>query len=112
MRRKYVFKRSQTDTLPKEVIWRPKAGFSAPVRSWTVGDLRPMIEELLSPREIAARGLLDSSEVQRLVRANDAAAEDNALRIWTMLTLELWHREFIDAGARARSPARPSVASF
>src|SRR5204863_482953 len=30
-RRKYVFKRSQERTLPKDVVWRRKAGFGAPV---------------------------------------------------------------------------------
>ena len=32
------------------VIHRPKAGFGAPVRSWLVGDLKPMIDDMLSPR--------------------------------------------------------------
>jgi asparagine synthase (glutamine-hydrolysing) len=96
MSRKYVLKRSQEGTLPKKVIWRPKAGFGAPVRSWLVGDLRPMVEEMLSPEAVSARGLLDPVEVKRLIRANDAGAEDNAMRIWAMLTLELWQREFLD----------------
>jgi asparagine synthase (glutamine-hydrolysing) len=34
MTRKHVFKRSQQGILPEEVIWRPKAGFGAPLRSW------------------------------------------------------------------------------
>ena len=49
-RRKYIFKRSMEGMLPKEVIWRTKAGFGAPIRSWLVGDLKPMLDELLSPR--------------------------------------------------------------
>ena len=28
--RKYIFKRSMEDVLPRDVIWRPKAGFGAP----------------------------------------------------------------------------------
>ena len=94
--RKWAFKKSQEGKLPKDVIWRPKAGFGAPVRSWLVGDLRPMVEDLLAPDAVAARGLFEPQEVQRLIRANEAGTEDNALRLWALLTLELWQREFVD----------------
>ena len=106
-RRKYVFKRAMEGTLPHKVIWRKKAGFGAPIRSWLVRDLKPMLDDLLSPRAVAARGLLDPVEVQRLRRANDAGAEDNSLRLWAMLTLELWQQQFIDQAPRppARQPA-------
>jgi asparagine synthase (glutamine-hydrolysing) len=108
--RKYVFKRSQQSRLPKDVIWRPKAGFGAPVRSWLVGDLKPMVEDLLSPSAVAARGLFDPAEVQRLIRANDAGTEDNALRLWELVTLELWQRTFLDSSQRPKRPSQRPVA--
>jgi len=55
-----------------------------------------MIDELLSDQAVRARGLLHPAEVRRIIAASEAGAEDNALRIWAMLTLELWQREFID----------------
>jgi asparagine synthase (glutamine-hydrolysing) len=94
--RKYVFKRSMETVLPREVIWRPKAGFGAPVRSWLVGDLKPMADELLAPNAVKARGLFQPAEIQRLIAANEAGTEDNALRLWALLTLELWIRTYID----------------
>lgn len=100
--RKWTFKKSQEGKLPKEVIWRPKAGFGAPVRSWLVGDLKPLVSDLLGPESVAARGLFEPTEVQRLIRANEDGTEDNALRLWSLLTLELWQREFVDC-----PPSRP-----
>ena len=94
--RKYILKRSMEGVLPREIIRRPKAGFGAPVRSWLVGDLKPMVDDLLSPQSVAARGLFRGAEVQRLIAANTAGAEDNALRLWALLTLELWQRTYID----------------
>lgn len=94
--RKYVFKRSMEDRLPREVVWRPKAGFGAPIRSWLVKELQPMVSDLLSPERIRARGLFDPAAVQRMVDDFHAAREDNALRIWALLTLELWQQEFLD----------------
>jgi asparagine synthase (glutamine-hydrolysing) len=95
--RKYVFKRSMEGVLPREIIYRQKAGFGAPIRSWLVGELQPMLDDLLSPEVVRQRGLFEPTEVSRLVAANRAGHEDNALRIWALLTLELWQRAFLDA---------------
>jgi asparagine synthase (glutamine-hydrolysing) len=106
MTRKYAFKRSMESALPRDVIWRPKAGFSAPLRSWLLGDLGPMVQDVLSPGAVAARGHFEPAEVERLIRANQTGHEDNALRIWALLTLELWQQQFID-----EPPARPRAES-
>jgi asparagine synthase (glutamine-hydrolysing) len=100
-KRKYVFKKSQEGRLPHEIIWRPKAGFGAPIRGWLTEDLKPMIDEVLSPESVRARGLFDPVEVQRLIKANEEGYEDNALRLWALLTLELWQQSFVDAPALA-----------
>jgi asparagine synthase (glutamine-hydrolysing) len=101
MQRKYVFKRSQQGVLPEEVIWRPKAGFGAPLRSWLGKELRPMVDQLLSPDSVRARGLFDAKEVQRIIAADRAGTADNALRIWTLLTLELWQQVHMDSSPRS-----------
>jgi asparagine synthase (glutamine-hydrolysing) len=103
MTRKYIFKRSMEGTLPREIIWRPKAGFGAPIRSWLDGELRPMIDDLLSPGMIKARGIFEPAEVQRIRAANEAGLEDNALRIWALLTLELWQQTYIDGPGEANA---------
>jgi asparagine synthase (glutamine-hydrolysing) len=94
--RKYVLKRSQERVLPKHVIWRPKAGFSAPVRAWLSGDLAPLAQELLSRESIESRCLVDPEVVARLVANHDAGIEDNAFRLFGLLNLELWCRTFLD----------------
>jgi asparagine synthase (glutamine-hydrolysing) len=96
-KRKYAFKRSLESVLPSDVIWRRKAGFGAPIRAWLVGDLRPMVHDLLGTEAVRRRGLFVPDEVARLIRANESGHEDNALRIWALLTLELWFRTFVDA---------------
>ncbi|HLE98178.1 MAG TPA: asparagine synthase-related protein, partial [Candidatus Thermoplasmatota archaeon] len=77
-------------------------GFGAPIRAWLVGDLKPMVRELLAPAVVRERGLLDHREVTRLVQQNEAGREDNALRIWALLTLELWLRTFVDPSSDAQ----------
>jgi Asparagine synthase len=55
-----------------------------------------MVEELLSQAHIARRGYFDYPTVRRLIDDNLSGREDNSLKIFQLLTLELWHRAFID----------------
>ncbi len=103
--RKYVFKRSMERTLPQEIVWRKKAGFTAPLRSWLIRDLSPMVDDLLSEDNVRARGLFEPREVRRIIDANRSGTEDNALRLWALLNLELWQQAFLD-GTAARDSGR------
>lgn len=106
-RRKYIFKKSQAGILPRDVIWRRKAGFGAPIRSWLVKDLAPLVDELLSPETLRRRGIVDPAVVARL-RADNAAGEaDNSLQLYALLSFELWHQTFLDRTWRFDEPARP-----
>ena len=95
--RKYIFKRAAEAWLPREIIYRRKAGFSAPLRAWLARDLRAMVEDLLSEANVRRRGYFDYAVVRRLIDDNRAGREDNSLKIFQLLTLELWHREFMDS---------------
>lgn len=95
-RRKYILKRSQEGVLPREVIWRRKAGFGAPLRAWLRGDLAPLLSELLSHESLERRGLVDPGYVGRLIAENDSGRADNGFRLYALLSLELWCRTFLD----------------
>lgn len=94
--RKYILKRAAEAWLPSEIIHRKKSGFSAPIRAWLVRDLREMVEDLLSETNIKRRGYFDYAVVRKLIDDNIAGREDNSLKVFQLLTLELWHRRFID----------------
>lgn len=96
IKRKYILKKAAESLLPKEVIWRKKAGFSAPIRSWIRTSLRPMIDDLLSQETIKRRGLFDYWEVRRIIELNHSGKEDYNLQVFQLLNLEIWMREFLD----------------
>jgi asparagine synthase (glutamine-hydrolysing) len=97
LKRKYIFKRAAEKLLPRDVVWRKKAGFGAPIRSWLRGPLRPLVEDLLSEETIRRRGLFRPGEVRRIIAANLSGREDYNLQVFQLMTLELWQRIFIDA---------------
>ncbi len=96
LKRKYVLKRAMEKLLPREVVWRKKAGFSAPVRSWLRGPLHALVDELLSEETVKRRGLFQPAEVRRIIAANISGREDYNLQVFQLLGLELWQRHFID----------------
>jgi asparagine synthase (glutamine-hydrolysing) len=96
LKRKYILKRAAESLLPRDVVWRKKAGFGAPVRSWLRGALRPMVEDLLSEETVRRRGLFRPEEVRRIIDANLSGREDYNLQVFQLLTLELWQRTFMD----------------
>ena len=96
LKRKYILKRAMETVLPADVVWRKKAGFGAPIRSWLRGPLKPMVNELLSEETIKRRGIFRPREVKAVIDANLSGREDNNLQVFQLLGLELWQRAFLD----------------
>ncbi len=93
---KAIFKRAMEPYLPREVIYRPKTGFGAPLRRWLARELRPMLDETLSPASLAARGLFDQAAVGRLVALDRAGRIDGSYTLFALMCIELWCRRFVD----------------
>jgi asparagine synthase (glutamine-hydrolysing) len=91
---KHLLKQVAEKYLPRNIIHRPKAPFACPIRSWVRGPLAPMIADLLSERDVRARGLYDPKYVAGLISRDKQGLEDNAHQIWTLLTNEIWFRTF------------------
>ena len=97
MRQKYLFKKAMEGILPRDVIWRGKAGFGAPIRNWLRGDLRELVSETLSERSIRSRGVFDPKTISKMIEDDRSGRVDHTYRIWAFLTLEMWMRTFVDA---------------
>lgn len=97
---KYILKRAAERWLPHNIIYRPKASFGAPIRSWISGPLKGMVDELLSREVIEKRGIFQYTWVQKIIEDDRRGLEDNAYRIYQLLTVELWFRSYLDDPAR------------
>lgn len=93
---KYILKKAAEKFLPKKIIYRPKASFGAPIRSWISGDLKNMVDDLLSKENIQKRGFFNFEFIKKIIDDDRTGFEDNAYQIYQLLTLELWCREYID----------------
>jgi asparagine synthase (glutamine-hydrolysing) len=93
---KVVLRAAARRLLPPEVIDRKKMGFGIPLEHWFRHALRPMVNDLLLDRTARQRGLFEPREVEALVRTLDGRSPRYD-RVWTLLMLELWLRELVDA---------------
>jgi asparagine synthase (glutamine-hydrolysing) len=93
---KWVLKKAMEGHLPKDVIYRPKTGFGAPVRRWMRNDLRHLMADLLSVESLKRRGLFDPAAVQSLIARNAAGTIDAGYTLLALLCIEVWCRAYID----------------
>jgi asparagine synthase (glutamine-hydrolysing) len=93
MHGKYVLKRAAGRLLPERIVWRSKAGFGAPVRSWLRNDLAEMSTELLGPRGLGGRGWFEPAGIARLKQDFLSGRSDYSLQLWMLMSLELWLRQ-------------------
>jgi asparagine synthase (glutamine-hydrolysing) len=91
---KHLLKKVAGKYLPENIIFRPKAPFASPLRSWVRGPLSTMVGDLLSEQALRVRGLYDPTYVAGLITRDKQRLEDNSYQIWTLLTNEIWFRTF------------------
>jgi asparagine synthase (glutamine-hydrolysing) len=94
---KAVFKRAMEGDLPRDVVYRPKSGFGAPLRSWLRNQLRDVVEDTLSAEALGRRGLFEPAAVRRLVDQDRAGRVDGSYTVFALMCLELWCRMFVDS---------------
>jgi asparagine synthase (glutamine-hydrolysing) len=93
---KAIFKQAMESCIPRDVIYRPKSGFGAPLRRWLRTELREQVEDTLAPGTLRRRGFFDASKVARLVKMDRAGTVDGSYTIFALMCFELWCRRFVD----------------
>ena len=98
---KVALKRAAESWLPREIVYRPKASFSAPLRAWVRNDLQEIINDVLVGGELVGTGMIRPGALRRLIDDEQAGREDHAKQIWQLLSLELWYRNARSQGVAA-----------
>ncbi|WP_422742560.1 asparagine synthase (glutamine-hydrolyzing) [Mycobacterium sp. WMMD1722] len=91
---KWVLKQVAHRYLPAEVVDRPKVGFKVPLDRWFRHGLREMAFDLLTGPSSFVGNNFDRAMVNGLLDDHSKGVRDEESRIWTLLSLEVWHREF------------------
>lgn len=93
---KYILKQAFKGMVPDNILNRSKMGFGVPLDAWFRGRLNGYLREhLLSERSIR-RGYFKPDAVRNLIVSHENGRRNHGLKLWMLLVLELWHREFLD----------------
>ncbi|MEL6547437.1 MAG: asparagine synthase-related protein, partial [Myxococcota bacterium] len=89
---KVVLKHAWSNVLPLRVLERPKSGMRVPVHYWFKREARRYIRALLSRKSVRAAGWFNVEAVEKLLRYELSGQGRFGIRLWMLLTLELWRR--------------------
>lgn len=92
---KWVIKQVARRHLPEQIVSRPKVGFRVPLDAWFRGELETMARDLLQGSDSFVGGLLDARAVGAILTDHASGRRDEEIRIWTLLSLEMWGRTFL-----------------
>ncbi|MFT5300416.1 MAG: asparagine synthase (glutamine-hydrolyzing) [Mariniblastus sp.] len=94
---KWLIKEACRGLVPDDIIDRPKSGMRVPVHFWMKGPLRKFARSILSRRALKEVGLFDPDRVQQWLKYDIEQPNGRyGLRIWMLLTFEIWRRIVIE----------------
>jgi asparagine synthase (glutamine-hydrolysing) len=103
---KFILRESMKGILPDEILTRPKMGFPVPVGRWFRNEFRHVIDEYVLSERAQAREIFDRGAVAQLVNEHQKGFENHSERLWSLVNLEIWLRQFMD-GERCGNDSIP-----
>ncbi|PWB39687.1 MAG: asparagine synthase (glutamine-hydrolyzing) [Rhodocyclales bacterium] len=92
--------------IPSVITDREKQGFSAPDASWFKGDSIDYVRRKLYQGHPRIYEFLDRAAVQSLINEHLEGKQNRRLLIWSLLNVEEWCRQFIDAPTPTYHPTK------
>ncbi|MEZ4744457.1 MAG: asparagine synthase-related protein [Calditrichia bacterium] len=88
---KTFLKKAFEGTLPNDVLYKKKQGFSIPLALWFRRELKDFVLEILSKERVERTGLLQYPAVQAMLNEHFSVKENHYRTIWSMIVFVLWH---------------------
>ena len=91
---KWILKETFKDMLPRRIYKRGKMGFGIPLGPWFRGELKDYWAGTCLSSKALGRGYFNREHIVRLWDEHQSGARDHGYKLWALLMLELWHKEF------------------
>ncbi len=88
---KYLMKKALESYLPKQLIYKEKWGFPAPVGNWMLGTHSFLIEQFLSKEYIEKQGIFNAAPIQTLVSEFRNGKFFHFKRVWALIAFQQWY---------------------
>jgi asparagine synthase (glutamine-hydrolysing) len=87
---KWILKQSLYKRVPREIVDRPKVGFTVPIKQWLQGPLAEWASDLLSDRTIAKHGVLQAGVAANAWKRFRSGKGEDPTGLWAMAMLQAW----------------------
>ena len=95
---KWVLKEVARRYLPAEIVDRRKVGFRVPLDSWFRSSLRDTVRERLTGSDSFVASTFDKKAIEDMLARHGSGRFNEESRIWTLMSLEVWHDVFFRSG--------------
>lgn len=93
-RTKVLLKRVAARHVPSRCVYRPKQGFSIPIKEWIREDLRPLLEDLLDPTRLRSDGIFRADTIERLKNEHLDGRANHSHVLWALMVFQDWKRRW------------------
>jgi len=80
--------------VPKDLIERPKQGFSVPLDSWLRGPLREWADNLLREERLIEEGFFDAKKIRRYWHEHLSSRHNWEHKLWNILMFQSWMENY------------------
>jgi asparagine synthase (glutamine-hydrolysing) len=90
---KYILKKAVRYLLPSNILNRKdKMGFPVPLHLWARNSIGDFFRDILLSPTCSNRGIFNLSKIEKVIEQE----KEFSRRLWGLVNIELWFREFID----------------
>ncbi|TXB67277.1 asparagine synthase (glutamine-hydrolyzing) [Vicingus serpentipes] len=91
---KYLLKKLLSSYLPKELVYRQKWGFPAPIGYWLKTDLSYLIDDYLNKEIVEQIGLFNFNYIEKLVHEFKSGSDFHYKRLWALIYFNMWYNRW------------------
>lgn len=92
---KYLYRKAIARWLPREVLQRPKIGFSTPMDQWFQREIMGYVRERIAAPGTACSRYFNTGYIDTLIQRHAAKREDYTRALYSLLAFESWHEQFV-----------------
>ena len=92
---KWILREAMKQLLPQAILERPKVGFRVPVNEWFRGPMKDYLYEHLTGTDSRTRHYYHAAALQQVLAEHVAGRQNHEKLLWSLLTLEIWHRQYL-----------------
>jgi asparagine synthase (glutamine-hydrolysing) len=81
--------------VPADCVYRPKEGFSIPIKNWLKREFRDLMLEHLNPHHIQQQGIFRASTITRLIREHLKGKANHSHILWSLIVFQNWQKRWL-----------------